>query len=172
MKQRYALAVLAVGAFADVAPAEADTKQLAKAQSWEAFGGTTSGGRGVCGISASPADRYFSVKVFAGNDRITIQMGTPEWKQLPPDQKVAVTMRFDANAEWNAPATSFRFEDGDMGLQVFVNRAEMNTFSSEFRSSSKLALRFDDRRLAPWILGLEGTAVVNGAFQNCVRTLK
>jgi len=133
MKLRDALAALALGAFADVTPAEAETKQLAKAQSWEAFGGTTANGRGVCGISAEPGGRYFGVKVFAGNDRFTIQMGTPEWKQLPPDQKITLHMRFDANAEWNAPGTSFRFEDGDMGLQVFVNRSEMDAFSSEFR---------------------------------------
>jgi len=99
-------------------------------------------------------------------------MGTPEWKQLQPQQKVAVTMRFDANREWNASGVGFRFGDGDMGLQLFVNRSEMDAFSSQFRSSSKLALGFDDSRLAPWILGLEGTALVNSAFQTCVRTLK
>ena len=31
----------------------ADTKTLARAGSWEAFGGTTTKGQGVCGISVS-----------------------------------------------------------------------------------------------------------------------
>jgi hypothetical protein len=172
MKHRYALAIAALAVLAVAMPALADTDTLAKSQSWEAFGGTTSQGRGVCGISADPGGHYFGVKLFAGNDRFTIQMGTPEWKQLQPQQKVPVTMRFDANPEWNAAGVGFRFDDGDMGLQISVNRSEINAFTTQFRSSSKLALRFDGGGLAPWILGLEGTADVNGAFQKCVRALK
>src|SRR5476651_1124790 len=101
MKHGYALVVLALAVMAGATPATADTTTLAKAQSWEAFGGTTSTGRGLCGISADPGGHYFGVKLFAGNDRFTLQMGTPEWKQLQPQQKVPVTMRFDANPEWN-----------------------------------------------------------------------
>src|SRR5471032_2154087 len=89
----WAAAVLAV-LFGAASPAAAEVQTLAKAQSWEAFGGTTDAGRGVCGISASPGGRYFGLKFYAGNDRFTIQMGEPDWKQLPLQLQVPVTMRF------------------------------------------------------------------------------
>ena len=166
------LAVVLAVVLGAASPAAADVRTLAKAQSWETFGGTSSNGTGVCGISASPGGRYFGLKLFAGNDRFAIQVGTPDWKQLPLDVKVPVTMRFDANGEWNAQGTSFRFNDGDMGLQLYVNRSEINTFSSEFRDSSVLRLKFADSRLKPWVVGLEGTSQVHSAFVTCIRTLK
>src|SRR5262245_929973 len=58
----------------------ADTRTLAQSGIWEAFGGTTDSGRGVCGISAEPNGRYFGLKLYAGNDTFTIQLGTNEWK--------------------------------------------------------------------------------------------
>jgi len=83
MKQAFWGAAVLAAVLGAASPAAADVKTLAKAQSWEAFGGTTDTGRGVCGISASPGGRYFGLKFYAGNDRFTIQMGGPDWKELP-----------------------------------------------------------------------------------------
>jgi hypothetical protein len=164
-------AILALGLAAASETAAAETKTLATSGSWEAFGGTTPQGRGVCGISAEVAKRYFGVKFYAGNDTFTIQLGTPEWA-VTKGEKVGVTMQLDSNPVWRAGATAFNFEDGDAGLQYHINRAELDNFAREFRNSSLLKLRFENNRLAPWTLGLQGTMAVNGAFQTCIRGLK
>jgi len=162
-----AMAVVALGA----ADAAADTKTLARAGSWEAFGGTTTGGRGVCGISAEPAGRYFGLKLFAGGQTFTIQMGTGAWK-LDKGRKVPLTLRFDGSPTWRATGTAFHFDDGDAGLQFDVNRAEIDTFAREFRDSSTLRIVFENNILPQWIMGLEGTLAVNTAFQSCMKSLK
>jgi hypothetical protein len=162
-----AMAVLALTA----ADASADTKALARAGSWEAFGGTTTQGRGVCGISAEVNKRYFGMKLFAGNDTFTIQLGTGAWT-VTDGEKIDITMRLDNNPIWRATATAFHFEDGDAGLQYTINRAELDNFAREFRNSSTLKLQFQGGRFPDWVMGLEGTMAVNGAFQTCVRGLK
>jgi len=154
-----------------VADAAAETKTLQRAGSWEAFGGTTTKGRGVCGISAEPAGRYFGLKLFAGIDTFTIQMGTREWK-LEDGRKIPLTLRFDANPTWRATGTAFHFDDGDAGLQFDVNRSEIDNFAREFRDSSKLHIQFENNVLPQWVMGLEGTMAVNGAFQSCMKTLR
>ncbi len=155
-----------------IAPAaSAETNSLARAGSWEAFGGTTTGGRGVCGISAEPGGRYFGLKLFAGVQTFTIQMGTGQWT-IENGTKVPLTLRFDSNPIWNATGTAFHFEDGDAGLQFDVNRSEIDTFAREFRNSSQLRIQFQDSLFPQWIMGLEGTLAVNSAFQGCIRKLQ
>jgi hypothetical protein len=168
---RWGMLGVALGLLAISADASADTKTLARAGSWEAFGGTTTGGRGVCGISAEPAGRYLGLKLFAGGQTFTIQMGTSAWK-LDKGRKVELTLRFDNNPTWRATGTAFLFDDGDAGLQFDVNRAEIDTFAREFRDSSTLRIVFQDNVLPQWIMGLEGTMAVNSAFQSCMKSLK
>jgi hypothetical protein len=165
------IAAMAFAAIATATAALADTKTLARAGSWEAFGGTTTTGRGVCGISAEPAGRYLGLKLFAGGQTFTIQMGTNAWK-LDNGRKVPLTLRFDSNPTWRATGTAFHFDDGDAGLQFDVNREEIDNFAREFRNSSTLRIVFQDNVLPEWIMGLEGTMAVNSAFQTCLRGLK
>jgi len=167
---RWTTGLLALGLLAIAADAGADTKSLARAGSWEAFGGTTSGGRGVCGISAEPGGRYFGLKLFAGGKTFTIQMGTSQWK-IEKGTKVPLTLRFDSNPIWRATGTAFLFDDGDAGLQFDVNRDEMGNFAREFRTSSQLVVQFENNRFPQWIMGLQGTMAVDSAFQNCTSTL-
>jgi hypothetical protein len=162
---------VALGLLAISGSVSADTKTLARAGSWEAFGGTTINGRGVCGVSAEPAGRYFGLKLFAGGTTFTIQMGTKEWK-LENGTKLPLTLRFDNNSPWTATGTVFHYEDGDAGLQFTVKREEIDTFAQEFRASSTLRIQFENNMPAPWVLGLEGTMAVNSAFQNCMKSLK
>jgi hypothetical protein len=109
---RWGTLAVALGLVAISNDASADTKTLARAGSWKAFGGTTTVG---CGVSAEPASRYFGLKLYAGGQTFTIQMGTNEWK-LDDGAKVPLTMRFDANAPWTAAGIVFHFEDGVAAL--------------------------------------------------------
>jgi len=168
---RWGVLASAVALLSSATGASADTKSLARAGSWEAFGGTTTTGRGVCGISAEPAGHYFGLKQFAGGKTFTIQMGTKEW-QADNGTKVPLTLRFDNNPVWRATGTVFHFDDGDAGLQFDVNRDEMGTFGREFRASSQLVIQFEGDRFPRWLMGLEGTMAVDSAFQNCMRGLQ
>lgn len=168
---RWAGVAVASGLMVLAAGASADTKTLARAGSWEAFGGTTTNGRGVCGVSAEPAGRYFGLKLFAGGNTFTIQMGTKEWK-LDDDSKLPLTLRFDSNSPWEATGTVFHYEDGDAGLQFSVKREEIDIFAREFRDSSTLLIQFKGNRVPQWVLCLEGTMAVNSAFLNCMKSLK
>ncbi|MBX3501499.1 MAG: hypothetical protein KF889_18820 [Alphaproteobacteria bacterium] len=161
----FALALVAIAV-----SASAETKTLARSGSWEAFGGTATDGTGVCGISAEPGGRYFGLKLFGGQTTFDIQMGTSQWK-IEKGAKVPLTMRFDGHPIWRATATGFHFDDGDAGLQFAVHRNQMENFAREFRDSSQLRIDFKDNQFPAWILGLQGTATVNGAFQSCLRKL-
>jgi hypothetical protein len=173
LQRTLAAAFLFAASIGLAAGSAADTKTLQRAGSWEAFGGTTTKGLGVCGISAEPAGRYFGLKLYAGYETFTIQLGTSQWKSLIVEgEKLSLTLRFDNNAVWNATGTAFLFEDGDPGLQFHVNVSEINNFGREFRTSSKLVLQFDGNRVPQWVLGLEGTMQLYAAFQNCMDRLK
>jgi hypothetical protein len=145
---------------------------LARAGDWEAFGGTTTNGRGVCGISSEVGmpKRYFSVKFYAGSNTFTLQLRTAEWT-ANDGEKVPVTMQLDDNPIWRANGTMFRFQDGDAGVQFSIRRAELDNFAREFRTSSLLKLQFKNGRFSPWSFDLEGVAAVDSAFQNCIGTL-
>ncbi len=162
---------LAALVFLSAAPAWGETRPLARNGSWEAFGGTASNGLGVCGVSANENGRYFGVKLFARDSTFTIQMGTKPW-QVTNGEKVGLTMQFDANPPWQATAIGMHFNDGDGGLQLSVNRTQLDRFAQEFRMSSLLRIQFAANRFAEWLMALEGTLAVNSAFQNCARTLR
>jgi hypothetical protein len=48
----------------------------------------------------------------------------------------------------------------------------MDNFAREFRTSSQLRVAFENDHFPVWMLGLEGTLAVSGAFQNCMRGLQ
>lgn len=148
----------------------AETKVIAKAGSWQAFGGTARDGTGVCGISAEVGNRYFGLKQFAGQNSFDIQMSEKTW-QLAKDQKVGLTLQYDTQPTWRATATAFRFDDGDPGIEFAINRSELDRFRREFRDSSLMLIRFGGL-LPEWRLGLEGTSAMNGPLENCIRSLK
>lgn len=163
--------VVATGLIAAAAGASAETKTLARAGSWQAFGGTTIGGRGFCGISAEPAGRYFSLTVISGSQTFTIQISTNAWT-LDDATKIPLTLRFDNNPIWRVTGTPFHFDGGDNGLLFDVRRAEIGTFVSEFRDSSALRIQFEDDRLPQWVMRLEGTLAVNSALRECMKSLQ
>jgi hypothetical protein len=154
--RRPALAVLLALAFGLVAaPAGAETNILGRAGTWQAFGGTTSTSRPVCGVSQTAADgSYFGVKLFADGTTFTIQMGRKGW-QIANQQKVKVDMRFDANRPWTPTATGMRFDDGASGLEFAVNRSEFDVFRLEFRNGALLHLQFES--MPEWTIDLESS---------------
>jgi hypothetical protein len=128
----FALAAMSIGA-PDVF---ADTQTLARAGSWSAFGGTTTSGRPVCGVSSSGDGRYFGLKFYKGDDTLTIQLGSSSWT-IENKSKQRVTMRIDSNSRWTATAVGMHFNDGDAGLEFEINHRELDRFVREFRSGAR-----------------------------------
>ena len=104
MKFAAGLCLMAIAGWGLAGAALADTKNLARSGSWAAFGGTTTKGLGVCGISGSPGDRYFSLKQFSGYDTFIVQLQVPT---ITDGDKVGMSLQFDANKLWAATATGF-----------------------------------------------------------------
>jgi hypothetical protein len=154
-----------------VAIAHAEVKVTASAGGWEAFGGTTTNGTPVCGISKDLKEKYFSVKLFSGRDTITIQLSDKEWN-LEKGTKYDITMRFDQNKVWHATGVGFVFNDGDPGIEYTIRRQELGEFTREFGSSSGLVLHLAKPGLQDWTIDLTGVKDVKTAFDTCNSDLK
>ncbi len=166
--KRLALAALAptIGLLAPLT-SFADTKTLATAGFWKAFGGTSNDGVPVCGISTSGNGLFFSLKVYKGDDEMTVQLGSSDWK-IKDGAKQKLTMQFDKATPWKATATGFHFSDGDAGLEFVVGLKNLKTFLTEFATSGKLHVNFDGTTVDSWSAGLTGTAAVTSAFADCI----
>ncbi|MBM3622453.1 MAG: hypothetical protein FJX20_17365 [Alphaproteobacteria bacterium] len=147
--------------------ASAQTSTIATAGYWKAFGGRSNDGTPVCGMSASGKGLFFSIKLFKGDDEMTVQLGSDRW-QIKTGAKQKIVMRFDRESPWKATATGFRFSDGDAGLEFSVGVKNLDTFLVEFARSYSLKIEFEGSDVDGWTADLTGTAAVTGAFANCV----
>ena len=150
--------------------AAAETSLITRAGAWQAFGGTTSGGRPVCGVSQSAGDRYFGLKFYSGDSTFTVQMGAKSWRfENGAEQKLQMIL--DGNRPWNATGTGMHFNDGDSGLEFTINRAELDQFAVEFRGGNSLRVQFAGSDAAEWSLSLAGSNAVTDAFLQCIEGL-
>jgi hypothetical protein len=149
----------------------AEVKTLASAQGWQSFGGTTQDATPVCGISKELETKYFSVKLFAGRDTMTIQLSNKDW-ELVKGEEYEITMRFDQSPLWRATGVGFQFDDGDMGVEYTVRRQELNEFNREFAASSGLVLHIAEAGKQDWTIDLSGMDDVRRAFVTCTNDLK
>jgi hypothetical protein len=145
----------------------AETKTLATAGDWEAFGGTSNDGTVVCGISTSRKGLFFSLKAYKGDDEMTIQLGSGSWK-IKDGAKQKLAMRFDKESPWNATATGFHFKDGDAGLEFAVKAKNLNDFVKEFMASNKLSITFEGSDVDPWSSDLADSKPVMVSFGDCI----
>jgi hypothetical protein len=153
------------------AAVQAEVKVTASAGGWEAFGGTTSNGTPVCGISKDLKEKYFSVKLFSGRDTITVQLSDKDWS-LEKGTKYDITMRFDQNKLWRATGVGFLFNDGDPGIEYTIRRQELGEFTREFGSSSGLVLHLANPGKRDWTIDLTGVKDVKTEFDTCNSNLK
>jgi hypothetical protein len=152
-------------------PGQAETSLITKAGAWQAFGGKTTGGRPVCGVSQSAGDRYFGLKFYAGDSTFTVQLGAKSWR-LENGAKQKLQMILDGNRPWTATGTAMHFGDGDAGLEFTINRSEIDQFAAEFRTSGSLRVQFTDWDVPEWSLSLAGSNAVTDAFLQCIIGLR
>ena len=165
---KFGIAAVAASLVLSTAPvATARTSTIATAGYWKAFAGKSDDGTPVCGMSASGKGLFFSIKVFRGDEEITVQLGSSGWK-IKDGAKQKVVMRFDNESPWKATATGFHFSDGDAGLEFVVKLKNLEGFLVDFARSQTLRLNFEGSDVEDWIADLTGTAAVTAAFANCV----
>lgn len=160
--------ILAAMLIAD--PPMAQTRTIVRAGTWEAFGGTTSKGIALCGMSTEANTRYFSIKRQSGSDVLSVQLGTPQWK-LTDGERKQVRLAFDARTARSSAGVGIHFDDGDPGLEFAVSATEIEEFLREFRASAQLTVQFPDANFPDWKVPLSGSSAVADAFQQCVRRL-
>ncbi len=166
--KKLGLAILAmVGLCLTASIAAADVRTLAQVGAWEAFGGTTSNGRQMCGLSTAGSGKFFSIKYFYGDDTFTIQMGSDGWN-IANGAKQKLTMRFDGNPPWGATATGFHFSTRQAGLEVTVSNKQLSAFMTEFRASNELRMNFEGSNVNGWWVSLAGTNAVSQVFGRCI----
>jgi hypothetical protein len=151
--------------------AQADTTVFARAGAWQAFGGTTTDGTRVCGVSTSwPDNRYFGLKFFKGDNTFTIQLGSPKWS-IDNGAKQSIVMQIDQNANWHGTATGMHFGDQTAGLQFEIARRQLAQFIEQFRHGETLYLSFPNTNASDWTATLEGTNAVTTSFMNCINAI-
>src|SRR5690349_9370239 len=146
--------------------AAAETNLITRAGAWQAFGGTTSGGHPVCGVSQSAGDGYFGLKFYAGDSTFTIQLGNKAWR-LANGATQALQMTLDTNRPWNATGTGMHFNDGDAGLEFTISRSEIDTFAEQFPNSTLLRVKLAGPNGEDWSVSLAGSNAVTDAFLQC-----
>lgn len=145
----------------------AQTNTIASVGFWKAFAGKSNNGKALCGMSSEGKAIFFSIKVYQGNDEMTVQLSAKSWK-INDGAKQKTVMRFDRASPWNATATGFHFSDGDAGLEFVVALKNLEKFLTEFAASNTLRISFDGSDAQNWTLVLTGTAAVTSAFSDCV----
>src|SRR5258705_13924739 len=60
--------------------ADCQTAIFDRSGAWRAFGGTCDDGRQKCGVSTSGAGKYFSIDYFNGDNTLTVQLGSSDWR--------------------------------------------------------------------------------------------
>ena len=77
--------------------ADCQTTVFDRSGAWRAFGGKCDDGRQKCGVSTSGTGKYFSIDYFNGDNTLTVQLGSSDWRVNNGD-KTRVTMQIDSAA--------------------------------------------------------------------------
>jgi hypothetical protein len=162
------LGAVLLGASAQAQSALAQTTTLARAGAWEAFGGTSDGGRPVCGLAAEGNDRYFGFKAYAGEPAVRVQLVSPRW-QIRPGAQQALSVSIDRHPAWDVTAVGTQFPGGTSGLEFFIDRRALGDFLQQFRQGQELRIAFMGSNAQPWTGSLAGSNLVAMAFLACVR---
>ena len=150
--------------------ADCQTTVFDRSGAWRAFGGACDDGRQKCGISTSGTSKYFSIDYFNGDNTLTAQLGSSDWRVNNGD-KTRVTMQIDSRPPWRATGTGMHFSDGDAGLWFEIDRNQLDRFMDEFRGGSQLIVRFPESDVSDWRANLSGTNRVSDSFVRCIRAI-
>jgi hypothetical protein len=160
--------VLAALVISWASPAFAQTRTIAQAGGWTAFGGTTTQGTPTCGLDAQDANRtrHFIIQFYQGNRHLDVRLLRPHWA-IPANTNVPVRIVIDGNAPWSATASGANRE-----VKWTIPTGEvMARFEAAFRRGNSMRVEFMTGTEPPWTFNLAGTNAIMVAFVACLRAL-
>lgn len=163
MRLHHVVGLLAVLA---ASPAAAEVTTFARASGWEAFGGTASDGRTVCGVSVQADGSWFALKYFKGDPNLTVQLGDDDWRGKA-GETVTVDMRFDKQKPWTATATAFDLQ-GKIALEFPIDADQITVWMDEFMESYNLYVAFPNAKVGDWHADLKGTKNIGQNMVECI----
>lgn len=148
------------------AEAQANTKDLATAGSWTAFGGTSDDGTPVCGIIERGHDqRALTFKWYKGNNYFTVQIFKPTWN-IPSGTHVKVEMKIGDYTPWSADALG-----ASNMVEFHVSIASEPQWENELKNSQTYYLAFPSGSEPEWEGTLSGAAPIFSKMGECIRIL-
>ncbi|TCH99550.1 hypothetical protein EJV46_02420 [Roseococcus sp. SYP-B2431] len=146
------------------APAAAQTRIVAQANGWSAFGGTTEGGVPTCGLETRDpgTGRHLLLQHLVGQERPILRLSRPGWN-LRASSARPVRIVIDNRRVVAADATG-------AGREMSWPLA-LEAFEPAFRLGRLMRIEFPAGPDAPWNLSLTGTNAVMGAFMGCLRMM-
>ncbi|WPB85401.1 hypothetical protein [Sediminicoccus rosea] len=149
-------------------PASAQTRTIAQAGGWTAFGGTTERGTPTCGLDAQDANRtrHFLIQFYQGNRHLDVRLIRPHWA-IPANTDIPVRIVIDGNAPWSATASGTNREV----KWTIPTGPVMARFEAAFRRGNAMRVEFMTGTEPPWTFNLAGTNAIMEAFVTCLRAL-
>lgn len=160
------LAMIAL--IAGIAPAtRADMVETGRFGEWASYAGTVVNGKQACSIStmSDDAERYFGIKMFAGDMHLTMHIGKATWS-IPPGSPVPVRVSIDARVSWMANA-----KGGDRMAEFYLELPMVAGFFEAFRAGATMQLHFLAGNEPTWPISLSGSSWAATALARCIRNL-
>lgn len=143
---RLALAMVAIAALSQGAARASDITMLGTFGAWQAYGGLSEDGKGLCGIVETGNDgRSIYLKYFGGTEQLVIQLFKQGWS-IPNGIEVPAELQFGNFSPWTVRAHGYRST-----VEFVVPLAQLHQFSLEFRAASEYRLTFLTGTEGAWI---------------------
>jgi len=135
--------------------------------SWDAFTGTATNGKLVCGVgSTNPTDnRSISMRIEIEGDMVQFHAKKPTWN-IPPNTPISVVLQIGLESPWNMQGAG----NGQM-VEWTLERTSMPIFDAQFRRATSMTVTFPSGNEPPWTVGLNGSTAIINAFGRCVTDL-
>jgi hypothetical protein len=149
--------------------AKAQTRTIAQAGGWAAFGGTIERSQTpTCGVDArhDQTGRHFLLQYFHNiPDALEVRVVKDTWA-IPADSEIPVRMQIDSNPVWTATAVG-------EGRHVRFNipLRNLDRFETQFRRGINMTLQFVGGSEPVWTFTLVGTNAVMNAFTQCLNVV-
>ena len=149
------------------APAMAEVSVYYHTGSWDAFTGTGTNGKSVCGVgSTNPVDNHsISMRFEIGGDVVQFQAKKPTWN-IPPNTPISIVLQIGLESPWNMQGVG----NGQM-VEWTLERMSMPIFDAQFRRSSSMTVTFPSGNEPPWTVALNGSTAISNVFGRCVTDL-
>jgi len=160
---------------------KANAEDLKVRGNWKAYRTTSSTGKTLCGMTTvdNSTDSFY-LKYGSGDAQFVGQIVKYSWHFPPYNKaiKIPLTIGVDRNPiiSGNAVGYAEPFSTGGRTYQMpivefHLGFDKVNGFLDDISLASKMWLRFDQGSEKPWVLDMEGSAVVAIVFKGCASDL-